>query len=561
MKKTAWITFLFLAAGTSGITAQSLDEARKLTENEQYDAAGAIYKQLISREPANGNNYYYYGKNLLLGDNADSAKIVFRNGQNADPSNLLLKIGEAKLLLDNANVLEAKQAADKEPGDTYLKARYEEAKTGVETAKALIESAIESAPQKSATVYIEASDAYIHSKNKNLESARQLLDKAISIEPKNVDAHVLYGDLYTELNNGTLAADFYNKALDLNRNSARAIVSKGLLYKRSTNYEGAAEEFSNAIVIEPAYAPAYRELGETEFRLGKLGKAKENYKKYLELSRNNCSARIRYASFLYLSKDYSGALNELGQVEQNCDAGNLTLLRVYSYCYYETEAYDKGLQSIQKLFDRLPENKRAAYDYEYYGKLLAASGQDSAGIIQLRKAYNLDPNRTELLSDIANAHYKMKNYPEAAKTMNEKIATGKDPKALDYFILGRSYYFNAQFHESDTAFSKLNDMSPKYASGWLWRAKANTHIDSTSEAGLAKPHYEKYIEIAMADSANASRYQSGLIEAYGYLAYYYILKNDNVNALLYLQRKSELPLDPEDKKNVQQAIDQLKGKK
>ena len=94
----------------------------------------------------------------------------------------------------------------------------------------------------------------------------------------------------------------------------------------------------------------------------------------------------------------------------------------------------------------------------------------------------------------------------------------------------------------------------------MLRAQANTHIDSTSEAGLAKPFYEKYIEIALADSINLTKYQYGLIEAYGYLAYYYILKKDNSNGLSYLKKKLTLPIDTEDKKNVQQAIDQLEGR-
>ena len=541
--------------------AQTLEDAKKLTENEQYDAASSIYKQLIIREPANGSTFYYYGDNLLLSENVDSARIVFKNGLLVDPSNLLLKIGEAKILLDYTNVLEAKSAADKEPNDQSLKSRYEEARTSVATGTAMVQAAVAAAPPKIATVYVEAADAFIKYKNKNLEEAKKYLDKALALDPKNVQANILYGDLYGELNNGSLAAEFYNKALDLNRKSARAIVSKGRLYKRSTNYDGAAAEFENAIQVDPNYAPAYRELGETQFKQGKLTKAKENYKKYLELSKNNCAARIRYASFLYLSKDYSGALTELGQVEKSCDDGNLTLLRVYAYCYYETKDYEKGLQMIQKLFDRLPENKRAAYDYEYYGKILVASDRDSLGLIQLRKAYSLDPNRTDILSDISNAYYKVKNYSEAAQALNEKIATGKDVTSTDYYMLGRSYFFNAQFPEADSALAQLNDKAPTYANGWLWRAKANANIDSTSELGLAKPHYEKYIEIAMEDSSNISRYQNGLTEAYGYLAYYYILKKDNANAILYLEKKSVLPLEPEEKKSIDDAIARLKNKK
>lgn len=561
MKRLVLISF-FLGCIPLFLFSQTLEEAKKQTENEQYDAASNIYKQLISREPSNGNNYYYYGVNLLLSENTDSAKIVFKNGQALDASNLLLKIGNAKILLDNVNVLEAKQASEKEPSNTSLKNRYEEAKTGVATATAMIEAAVTAAPQKIATVYIEAADAFIQYKNKNLERAKTLLDKALAIDPKSIDANLLYGDVYTELNNGSLAAEFYNRALDLNRNSARAIVSKGRLYMRSTNYAGAEAEFENAISIDSNYAPAYRAIGDAQFKQGKLSKAKESYKKYLELSKNSCSARIKYAGMLYLSKDYSGALSELDQVEKNCDAGNLTILRIYSYCYYETKDYEKALLMANKLFERLPENKGAPYDYEYYGKILISNDQDSLGIVQLRNAYNLDPNRTDLLGEIANAYYKVKNYTEAAKAMQEKIATGKDAQPADYYILGRSYYFSAQFLESDTAFAQLNEKSPTYANGWLWRAKANTHIDSTSELGLAKPHYEKYIEIAETDAANIVKYQSGLDEAYAYLAsYYFLVVKDIEKVRFYLNKRMELPLDPEDKKKIQEMLDQLKGKK
>lgn len=561
MKKIFFRLFAVLLGLSVSAQAQTLQDARKLTENEQYEAATEIYKNLISKDAANGVIYYYFGENLLLGDNADSAKIIFDKGLEQDPANLLLKIGEAKILFNSINTAEAKQASDRDPSNAELKARYTQAETNVARATAMIDEALAAAPLKSATVYIECADALIHFKNKNLDKAKLILDKALSIDPKNTDIQILYGDIYTEQNNGTLAADYYNKALELNKNSARAIVSKGKLYKRSTNYEGAAQEFENAIKIDPNYAPAYRELGETNFKIGKLENAKENYRNYLELSKNNCGARIRYASFLYLSKDYTGALGELSQVQQKCDPKNLTLLRVFSYCYYETKDYPKGQETVNTLFSLLPEEKRTSVDYEYYGKLMIATGQDSIGILQLRKAYSIDPNRTDLLSEISTSYYKLKKYSDAASTLQEKVATGKDIKVADYFNLGRSYYFNVQFVLADSAFSKVNELSPKYASGWLWRAKANTHIDSTSEDGLAKPYFEKYIEIALADTANPSKYQSGLVDAYGYLAYYFILKKDNPNGLLFLKKKIEFPLDPEEKKSIQQAIDQLEGKK
>jgi len=547
MKQTIFLTLLLFVS--TQIFAQSLlEEAKKLTENEQYEAASAKFGELISREPGNGNNYYFFGENLLQGDNPDSARMAFEKGLQMDPANPLNKIGLAKIKLD------------------------EQVRQKVAEAKTTINEVVTSTQQKNARILIEAADALIHLKNKDLDKAKQYLDKAQSLDPKNPEVKILFGDLYTELSNGTLAADYYNQALELDKNSARSIVSKGRLYRRSLNFEGASGEYEKAITVDPNYAPAYRELAEVEFKLGKRDKALENYRKYLDLSKNNCGARISYARALYINRNYFDALTEISQLKEKCDPNNPTVLRITSYCYYELrdntkvpDAIKKGLEAATKLFAVLPEAKRTATDYEYYGKLQIENKQDSASIEQgidaLRKAYEIDRSKTDLLSVIADAYIKLKKYPDAIKALMEKITIGKDVKTIDYVNLGRSYYYNSQFLESDSSWKKVNELSPTYASGWSGRARANTQLDTSSEAGLAKPFYEKYIELALADSANPAKYTQGLIEAYGYLAYYYILKKDTASALKYLRLKSALPLEPEDLKKVMQAIDQLEGKK
>ena len=544
--------------------AQSIQEARKFTDNEQYENASVVYKMLISKDPKNVIYYYYYADNLLLSDNPDSARVVFEKGGTIDGTNPLIKIGKAKILLDKINTKEAKFSSEQDGSNHEMRDRYEDALENVKEAEGLIDEAILNT--KDINILIEAGESLIHYKNKNTDKAKSILEKALAIDPKNIEAHLLFGDVYTELNNGTLAADYYNRALDLDKSSARAIVSKGRLYKRSTNYEGAVREFENAISIEPSYAPAYRELGETYIKLGKLSEAKEAYKKYLELSKNNCGARIRYATFLYISKNFNEALNELNQVQLRCDSNNQTMLRILSYCYYEIRDTSKGLNTINHLFRIVPPEKRTAKDLEYYGKFLIATDADSlilSGLEQLQKSISLDPSRTDLLTEMANAWSRLKQYSNAIKLLSQKIIIGKDVKVQDHLYLGQAYYFNKQFIEADSSFMIANQMSPNWAKAWLYRAKVNAHIDSTSEEGLAKPFYEKFVEVVLPDSSKpdfAAKYNNGLIEAYGYLAYYFILKKDNTNGLLYLKKKLLFPLENEDKKNVQKAIDQLEGR-
>ena len=576
MKKKLSVFFTALLIGVS-LFAQTQNDAIRLTDNEQYEAATALFKVLIANEPSNATNYYYFGENYLLSDIEDSALMMYDQGAKIDPVNLLFQIGHAKLLLNRYSVAEMKRnsnianddyqamknsyeklsiktpEAEAQVNEMKSKANeadslYHVAEANVKTANAMLDEAVLKAGAKNAQILIESADALIRLKNKELEKARGLLDKAALLQTKNAEIRILYGDLYSELNNGTLAADYYNKALDLDPKSVKAIVNKGRLYKRSTNFEGAAEEFKNAIKLDDSFAPAHRELGECYYRLGKLEDAKTEYKKYLELSKNNCGARIRYASFLYLSKDYMGALNEIGQLKNTCDPNSPTLLRVTAYSLYETKDSAKALPAVQKLFEKVSEDKLIGQDYEYYGKIYILNNMDSLGADMLRKAYLMDKSRCDLLSDIWKAFDKMKKYAEAAAVMKEKIENCKGVTVTDHFNLGRSYFFSMDYISADSAFAKVNELSPKYASGFLWRAKTNAFIDSTSKGGLAKPHYEMYIEVASADSLNPTKYRSGLLEAYHYLAsYHYIQLRDCDTALIYLRMIQDM--DPEDKDN------------
>src|SRR6185437_1789745 len=105
------------------------------TDDEQYDAAGAVFKNLIASEPNNGTNYYYYGENFLLSDNSDSALIIYKKGQSVDPNNPLLKIGLAKYDLDKYSILEMKVLSDLE-AQNAAKAKTNESQAKANEAEA-----------------------------------------------------------------------------------------------------------------------------------------------------------------------------------------------------------------------------------------------------------------------------------------------------------------------------------------------------------------------------------------------------------------------------------------
>jgi len=58
---------------------------------------------------------------------------------------------------------------------------------------------------------------------------------------------------------------------------------------------------------------------------------------------------------------------------------------------------------------------------------------------------------------------------------------------MDYYNLGKVYYNVRDFQQADTNLAIFNQLQPDHITGFVWRARTKSNIDSTSKQGLAKP--------------------------------------------------------------------------
>jgi tetratricopeptide (TPR) repeat protein len=325
------------------------------------------------------------------------------------------------------------------------------------------------------------------------------------------------------------------------------------LYKRSTNYEGALVEFENCLKIDPNFAPAYREKGETYFKMRNMEKAKENYKKYLELSRNNSNARLRYAYFLFESEDFKSAQAELDKITK-ADSSNLYMMRIIGYVALENEFADTARRALNKVFTLTAEDttKRISKDYAYYGRTLARTGNDSLGMEYLSIAIETDPRYSEHYDDLGKMATKAKKHHVSVNVYRKKIERHHKVNSSDYYNLGRALYSNKEFVAADSAFVKVTELSPNWATGYLYLGRTRSQIDTLYSDLSAIPPYEKYIALTSADSASIAKYSKELIESNSYIAVAYLRKKDCTRSLEFWNRV--LAIDPK----VQQATDAIK---
>ncbi len=493
---------------SSTLFAQTLNDAIKLTTNEQFQSADDAFKKLIQMGPSNGEYYFYYGENFFKNENMEMATKLYQKGTDVNATNPLCYVGLGKV-----QWYQGKQA----------------------DAKANFFKATTLAAGKDAVVLMKIAEAYINADTKNLTDAFTLLAQAAKLDAKNPEVYILTGDAFLEQNDGTKAIENYEKAAGLDPKSVKATLRQGQLYNRSRNYPLALDFYKKASLIDSTFAPAYREKAEIYFRAVQPKAAAAQYKRYLDLN-NDCIARGRYAGFLNQAKMYqesvAAALEAL-----KCDPNNPYLYRYLAYDYFQLKDYPNGLTNCNTFFTKISPDKIIAQDYENRAKLNSQMGNDSLAIIDYKRIMEQDTTRTEYLGDIANAYKKTKRYKEAIEYYTKKIKTGK-ANANDYNGIGLSYYYSKDFVNADSSFAQVVKQQPDLYVGYLWRAKSNVQLDPNNEKWLAKSIFETFITKVKPEETEKNK--SYLIEAYNYLAAYYASLKDCPNTKLYMQKVLEL---------------------
>ena len=513
---------------------QELNNALKLGLNDQYENAALAFQSLIKKEPANGNAYYYYGKTIIkeylsdtlsnsLKEMGTEAEKLFQKGIEMEPTNEIndVGLGAVQLLLVNDTV-----AADK----FFVKA---------EASFPLKQKFLS---PRDARILTELGTSQLLGKVNRYKKAVGYLNRAKEINPNEASTYMGLGDVYSRQNNMKDALSNYNKALSLDPTSPVAKIRIGAIYVHAANLNAARPYLEEARDIDSTYAPAYRELGELYTMGGQFNLAKTNFKKFITLSGNNIPAKIQYAKALFRTKDYANALITIEEVLA-VDKSRNYLNRLAGYCCFDKKPpeLEKGKAYIETFFKNATPESIIPRDYLYYSRILfRIAKNDSLTLVKAfdtyKKAYAMDSNNVNLISEIASYYYYSRWYKDAIVWLNIKAKKGK-PDTEDLMLIGKSYYQLAEFTKADSIFSQIIVTQPDNMQAYLWVARTSSSMDPSSEQGLARPKFDTMIEKI---GAETTKYSKELQEAYSYLIPYYLQKKDYTNSKMYAKKLFDL---------------------
>ncbi len=425
-------------------------------------------------------------------------------------------------------------------------------------------------------------------KSKSADAADQVKD-VFKKNKKNAEVLVGIARAYYEVKDTANAVDYANKAIKVKKDYAPAYVLLGDVEQMREDGGAAASWYQQAIYFDPKtpdayikYASVYRKISPSEaiakmeeLRAQRPDVAVDALEGRIQYSSNNfaeavaCFAKAdrnkleerdiwEYATSLYFLQKYQEAL-DLAKFGLTKNPRSATFNRLAMFNSTELKEYSSALQYADALFNKSDSAKFTYFDVVYYGNALKGNQEYDKALEQYQKALTMEiddkDKRAGIYKEIADVYKAKDDYDNAVNSYREYMNGLDNASAADYAGLGQMYIQRADKFSGEARTAAFRDaekvydeLLAKYSDAedfaTLYKARINSYIDPETKDGLAKPYYEKLVEIISARPERDKTDMTRLLEAYRYLGYYYLLQDDKEASDNYWNKILEI--DPED---------------
>ncbi|MDE3135569.1 MAG: tetratricopeptide repeat protein [Acidobacteriota bacterium] len=352
------------------------------------------------------------------------------------------------------------------------------------------------------------------------KSAIDLLTKYVAEAPKDPIGHFQLGYAYTALKQWTQAADEYKQAIALDPKLAPAQMNLGLVLLRS-DPAAAVEPLSQAAALSPNEVRPQLLLAMALERSGQPAEAAAAYRAAVKIDPKNFDSHYELARILLSLKQPADAETEfrlaLGLQPKSPDA--LAGLSESLLEQNKTEAGTKELEAylavrpsdasarvrlagilataghlddaMAQLAQVPDQGPEAPAAWRLRGEILLAQKNYAAAIDPLQKAAAALPNDADLHADLGQALLNEKKYEAAAKDLTRAVTL--DPKRVRAWRdLVAARDLTGQWAATLDALAHLEQLEPLVPISLFVRASCYDHLGNLPEAIAA---YQKFLAV------------------------------------------------------------------
>lgn len=390
------------------------DRAQIYVEEKKYDLADADFRKIIALEPGNVLGYLGLGQIANIQKRWDDAvkQLDYAVRLNSGNSSSYALRAEAYMGLEkwdqvaddiiSAITLAWDQKAlslattIKEPGLTILlsKLKVQAAKSPNLPMWPYLSGLIyeeNKQYQKAIQSYTEAIDidvspigyqniALCYLELNQFDQALDKINKSLNLDSTDFYSRMYRANIYYEMGKAELSIAEWDQLLKEEPDYAWGWYRRGWYKELSGDHEGAIEDLSMSIVLDPLYAYTYCTRGDVYLKQGKLDLAEADYKKAIELEINQDEYDCRYLAYQGLGQN-DKAIEELNVAisRDSTDAGNY-----YDAACMYSRMHDKdnALKYLEKALE-MGYHRFAHFERDTYLDFI----RDSEGYKQLIKKY------------------------------------------------------------------------------------------------------------------------------------------------------------------------------
>ena len=433
-----------------------------------------------------------------------------------------------------AGMVSAQTESDWKAGVSQVK---EMIKSNPEGAWDLTEDLMKGKNKKNVDLILALAQVYLDADK--TEEIDELLAKAKKADKKDPRIFLMEGDIALAKKDVGLACSSYEQAILFDPNCYEAYLKYARAYK-SASPSMAIQKLTDlknlAGVPQDILLQADKAMAEVHYSNNKFADAAKAYENFIHTDVATESDILSYAFALFMSHDFEASYEIASKgLQKNAESTGFNRLAMYNLI--DLKRYDEAKAIADVFFNQLKDVNYSGLDYRYYGALLNATQDYAGAITQFEKAYELDTSAVELLQQISEAYNNNGNYDKGIETYKRycDALPAEEKTAENIFTLAGMYYDQGTdtvnvaleqrqiaLQEADTLYAQVCELAPDSYTGYFYRGHTRSAMDPETTQGLAKPYYEKVVELVLAK--NDPRYNRVLITCYSYLGYYFMLQ-------------------------------------
>ena len=433
-----------------------------------------------------------------------------------------------------AGMVSAQTESDWKAGVSQVK---EMIKSNPEGAWDLTEDLMKGKNKKNVDLILALAQVYLDADK--TEEINELLAKAKKADKKDPRIFLMEGDIALAKKDVGLACSSYEQAILFDPNCYEAYLKYARAYK-SASPSMAIQKLTDlknlAGVPQDILLQADKAMAEVHYSNNKFADAAKAYESFIHTDVATESDILSYAFALFMSHDFEASYEIASKgLQKNAESTGFNRLAMYNLI--DLKRYDEAKAIADVFFNQLKDVNYSGLDYRYYGALLNATQDYAGAITQFEKAYELDTTAVELLQQISEAYNNNGNYDKGIETYKRycDALPAEEKTAENIFTLAGMYYDQGTdtvnvaleqrqiaLQEADTLYAQVCELAPDSYTGYFYRGHTRSAMDPETTQGLAKPYYEKVVELVLAK--NDPRYNRVLITCYSYLGYYFMLQ-------------------------------------